>query len=805
MAGWMLPAQAAEDQSALFGGSRWIGVATSRSEAGKRQDEWGCFRTTFFLPQKPAQAPARISVDSKYWLWVNGNPVVFEGGLKRGPTPNDSYFDEINLAPWLRSGKNTIAILTWYWGRTGFSHQDSGSPGLLFTLTANGRTISSGPSWKARLHPAYGRAEGESPNFRLSESNIRFDKRVDDAGWQGFVYDDRNWPEAADLGSPGAAPWNRLFARPIPLWKDYGLKDYANAASLPSLSDGRPIVARLPYNAQITPWLSVESPEGQTIRIQTGNYRGGGDPNVRAEYVTAEGRQEYESLGWMNGHEVIYEIPAGVKIIGLKYRETGYDTTFSGSFHSDDSFADTLWEKARRTLYVNMRDTYMDCPDRERAQWWGDVVIDLGAAPYALGPSASLLTRKAVRELADWQREDKVMYSPIPGNWGKELAQQGLASVGYYGFWTYYLTTGDQTTMIEVYPRVREYLALWTQDAEGLVNHRSGNWDWSDWGENADGRMLDQAWYCLALQGAAGMARLTGREDEAQTFERKREIIIEAANRICWTGEAYRFPGYNGATDDRANALSVISGIAGPDRFPAIKKVLATEFHASPYMEKYVLEALLRMNDPDASLKRMKKRYGEIAADKWTTLPELWITSANAAQVSHSTSNHAWSGGPLTLLSQYFAGLAPVKPGWDEFQVRPLMGPLRQIEAAVDTRHGFVKASMRREENSFSLDLSVPKTTQALVSLPMDGGAPEKVTLNGKVAWEKGAATSIPPGATFEGERHGRLNFRLPPGEWKILMSIQKTATGSGPGTASSDSANPAMGSTSRLGCPFAG
>ncbi|MFR7465122.1 MAG: hypothetical protein ACLUVG_09725 [Phocaeicola vulgatus] len=30
-----------------------------------------------------------------------------------------------------------------------------------------------------------------------------------------------------------------------------------------------------------------------------------------------------------------------------------------------------MWEKSQRTLYITMRDTYMDCPDRERAQWWG--------------------------------------------------------------------------------------------------------------------------------------------------------------------------------------------------------------------------------------------------------------------------------------------------------------------------------------------------------------------------------------------------------------------------------------------------
>ena len=39
-----------------------------------------------------------------------------------------------------------------------------------------------------------------------------------------------------------------------------------------------------------------------------------------------------------------------------------------------------MWEKSQRTLYITMRDTYMDCPDRERAQWWGDEVNESGEA-----------------------------------------------------------------------------------------------------------------------------------------------------------------------------------------------------------------------------------------------------------------------------------------------------------------------------------------------------------------------------------------------------------------------------------------
>ena len=49
------------------------------------------------------------------------------------------------------------------------------------------------------------------------------------------------------------------------------------------------------------------------------------------------------------------------------------------------------------------------------------------------------------------------------------------------------------------------------------------------------------------------------------------------------------------ATDDRVQALAVISGIASKDKYKAIYKVLQTQMYSSPYMEKYVMEALFYM------------------------------------------------------------------------------------------------------------------------------------------------------------------------------------------------------------------
>lgn len=144
----------------------------------------------------------------------------------------------------------------------------------------------------------------------------------------------------------------------------------------------------------------------------------------------------------------------------------------------------------------------MDCPDRERAQWWGDVVNELGEAFYALDEKAHLLTRKGIHELMGWQRADSTIFAPVPaGNYKDELPMQMLASVSHYGFWTYYMGTGDRQTIADVLPRVKKYIHVWKTDAQGLVIPRSGGWTWGDWGENKDMTLLFNLWYVIALKG----------------------------------------------------------------------------------------------------------------------------------------------------------------------------------------------------------------------------------------------------------------------------------------------------------------
>ena len=143
---------------------------TSADSGPDAPNKWIAFRKDFNLKKIPGSVPARIAVDSKYWLWINGEMVVFEGQLKRGPNPSDSYFDEVDLTPYLKRGENKLALLLWYFGKDGFSHQGSGEAQLWFSCPSIG--LRSDESWLSRIHPSYGTADCPEPNYRLSESSI---------------------------------------------------------------------------------------------------------------------------------------------------------------------------------------------------------------------------------------------------------------------------------------------------------------------------------------------------------------------------------------------------------------------------------------------------------------------------------------------------------------------------------------------------------------------------------------------------------------------------------------------------------
>lgn len=670
---------------------------TSAGIAPDAKNVWIDFSRDFALNEVPQSVPAKIAVDSKYWLWVNGKAVVFEGGLKRGPAPDASYYDVVDLAPYLKAGNNNIKVLQWYFGKEGFSHKSSGAPAFLFDAPSIG--IVSDENWMCRVNTAYGTAPEPLPNYRLPESNIRYDATAMPASWTGAV-----------AVTPHLGP---MLERPIPQWKNYGVKPVK--FEITHGADTDTLVARLPYNMQMTPVLDIkDNVGGNLVQIQTDHSFTAGTNNIRAEYVTTKGSQTYESYGWMNGDKLIVIVPKNVKVTGLAYRETGYDTAPEGTFVCDDEFFNTFWKKGLRTLYVNMRDTFFDCPERERAQWWGDAVVLMGECFYTYSTSVHALMSKAIHELAAWQKPDGGLFSPVPaGNYDSELPAQMLASVGRYGFWNYYMNTGDRQTIQDVYPAVKKYLSVWEQDSTGLTAYRKAGWNWGDWGDERDMRLIYAGWHHIALEGAANMADLLGYKQDAMLYRAKMAEVKDAFN-ACWNGNAYRHPEYDGLTDDRVQALAVVSGIASKDKYQAILETLKKEEHASPYMEKYVMEALFEMGYGDYALERTKKRFSfMVLHPEFNTLFEGWGVGKQG--FGGGTVNHAWSGGSITVIANKLLGIYPVASGYSEFVVKPVDNLFKTYSITFPTVKGTVGLSC---EDGKKWTVDVPEGSVAHVTLP---------------------------------------------------------------------------------------
>jgi len=702
--------------------AKWIWDKENLTE----ENVWMCFNKKVTLDKIPDKLIAHISADSKYWLYINGETVVFEGSVKRGPDENSGYYDSIDIAPYLKEGENRVCALVWFWdNETSYSYNGSGQGGFLFEAINEGITIISDKSWKVERNTAFIDSPFYPPNYRLPEYSIYYDARKDMGDWINEAYDVTSWENATEYAVGGEGAYGKLYPRGIPFLKDYGLKCYENSKDYENYTVsrlfGEKIAVDIPYNAQLTPYLKIIAPAGKKIRITTENTLIGA---VSATYITKEGEQEFEALGWFNGEHITYKIPKGVTVVSLMYRETGYDSEFSGNFKCDDDFLNSLWQKSLRTLYVTMRDNFMDCPDRERAQWWGDVTSEMIMTMYSLDSNSYLLYQKGVEAMLSHADDTKVLQTvvPISGDYF-ELPVQQLA--GIVGFLTYYEYTGDKAFIEKVYDNSLNYLKLWEIGENNLVVHREGSWDWADWGKKADMLTLENAWVYYALCATEKMAELLGK-DEDISFITGRKDTIAKGYKTLWTEKGFKSKDVR-KPDDRANALAVLSGLAQTEQYDTITNVLTTTKNSSPYMEYYVLEALCKMGEYEAARNRIKDRYEGMMSEDYSTLWEFWDSW-------RGTKNHAWSGGPLVIMSKHFAGITPIEVGYEKVKIEPQYTLYNSINCTVPSVKGLITLNYEKLDGNYVIDLTLPQDIKAVLYVP-DSAA---VNINSELFYQNG-------------------------------------------------------------------
>lgn len=749
-------------------------------------NSWVAFRKSVSIDRVPDKVVAHISADSKYWMWINGEMAVFEGSVARGPSPakawnrkpemwklppdakpSNTWYEEVDLTKHLRQGDNTIAVLAWYWGKETHkgTHIDSGKGGFLFQAEIDGRKLVSDRTWKVKAHPAYGQ-DGCDAGKNIVQFSVRYDARKDMDAWTTAGFADADWQSATEKGAPPAAPWHALERNPVPALVNHGLQDYVDfpESRFPLTSSGEAVICELPFNKQITPYLDIECDGGLEIKITTDNPQN----VIHAFYTTKKGRQAFEGYSWMNGHKVRYEIPAGVKVLGLKYRWMSVGE-MAGSFECSDPFYQRLWWMGRNTLFVCARDNFMDCPDRERACWIGDVADQAGYLFYCMDESGRQLLKKAIDITMTYSHEG--VFGALGPLRIRELPSQSLQFIEQ-GIWQYYLNTGDEETLRNAYPHVRDYLNLWTMGGDGLPKREKrsmDSWKWCDWGEKdtIDEKVILDSLYFMALNGARRMAVVLGEENDIAWYDRRISSMRKPFDRSYWKDGFYSSnPGK--FQDDRANCLAILSGLASKDKHPAIvANVLIPNHFCSPHFEWMVQEALCHAGRHDAALERMKKRYqSQVDRKGMTTLYEMFPKGG--------TSNHAWNA-PNTILSKHIAGIAPTEPGWSRFHILPHLEHLTSLKQVVPTVKGDIPVEIERTEKHFRVEWTAPEGTTAVVGIPKAAISRKGIMANDSVVWKDDAFAGGNPGVRWIGEDPSHLKFEVMSGTWTFSAPAEET------------------------------
>lgn len=722
--------------------------------AGNEPNQWLCFRRRLVLEAVSASVLVRIAVDSKYWLWVNGALVLREGSLKRTAGPARTYEDTVDLHPYLRPGENTVALLVWYFGRNGISHHSCARPAFSL-VSSDCPALESSSAWKVARHGAFSTCEALQPNYRLPESSVCFDAEQEPQGWTEREYDDHAWaaaepvaPEVLGEFVPRAAPH---------FW--FGERRSFTAVR----REGSKLIGTLPWNQQFTTYLRMRAPAGQIVDFLTDTHAVDGKrhhQSVATRYRTREGEQEFETFAWMSGHEAHFILGDEIEVCEIGYRPTAFAHDESGTFFCEDPMLNRLWEKCRRTLSVCLRDGYMDCPDRERGLYLGDAVNAIAQTFYAFGESGRAHGVKTLREVCAWQRTDGAIYAPIGGDWAEELGPQSLLFAGFYGAWQIYLHTADRALLDETFPALRRFVDLWQIDPKtGLANYRGGDWNWTDWGEGIDESVIQNAMLALAYRGLGAMARERRDDPLAESYAQSEASLKKSLHAAFYDGKLYRSEGFEGPADDRAIAMVVLAGAAPPEAYPELSAYLDRHRSASPYMERFVLEALFQMGQGAVAMHRLRERYAAWIESPCTTLPEQW-------ELPPGTVNHAWSGAPLQLLPQYLLGVAPLAPGFRRFTVRPDLCGLSKLTAQVPTPHGIIRVNSSHEQWQYLLEVVVPVGTVAEVFLP-SAMVKERIKVNGRRYYStRGGGLQMLDGVELKGHDASFFAFVCQSGRW---------------------------------------
>jgi alpha-L-rhamnosidase len=738
----------------LLSGS-WSASWISCPDAGPREYGVYHFRKTISLEKIPGRFIVHVSADNRYRLFVNGKAVC--SGPARGDLYN-WYFETVDLAPYLKSGDNTIAALVWNMGVHAPVAQISNQ--TAFVLQGDGdaeKSINTGTGWKVIQDSSYTPCSTDNGSRLRTYMVIGPGDQVDASrypwGWEQPGFDDSHWQSAKRIVNPVAFGYGSdnqwtMVPRNIPLLFEKMLR----IASVRKASGVEVKGSFLTGSGNLT------VPANQTISIlldQSFNtvaypeliISRGKDASVKMTYAEAlytsdnqkHNRNEIEGKT-IKGNYDIFIADGGEKRLfrPLWFRTyryiqldittkdqplviedfygmaTGYPFTVKASFSSNDASMQQIWDIGWRTAQLCAGETYFDCPYYEQLQYEGDTRIQSLISLYVTGDDR--LMRKALLDFYHSRVPDGLTQGRYPSSRLQVIPPFSLFWVSMiHDYWMHRKDDAFINNFLVPVSGVLDWFEKRIDSSKKMLGPMKW-WSFVDWnnafpGGTPDGAMdgnssIISLQFVNSLQQAADLFSYFGRTHEADRYRKLAASISAATYQQCFDpkkGVMANTPLKN-TFSQHASIIAVITGaIPQKDRQQVMNKVLydTSLSQATFYYRFYLNRALKTAGMADLY-------YSQLTP--WRDMIGNGLTTFAENPDPTRSDCHAWSSSPNYDFLATICGIVPAAPGFAKVRIAPALGELTEAKGIMPHPNGDISVALKRKgKNGIEAEIILPQ------------------------------------------------------------------------------------------------
>jgi hypothetical protein len=719
------------------------------------------FRNSFLLESVPEKFVVHVTGDNRYRLYVNGTEVCY------GPQLADMRhwrYETIDLAPFLRNGKNTIAAEVINWGiersygiisfKTGFLMQGNTNNEKIINTNNKGQ-------WKVFENKGmfektvFWRGGGEIVGgFYASNPTDSVVASQYPWGWQLPGYDDNRWLVPEEIFAQpktNAGTGHGWILQPRTTAIQVNQKEPFACIARSDLSGiandfkfGKDIL-EIPANTKKTllidqgyvtvgyPKLMLSKGKDAVVKVKysealydANNKKGNRDElegkvikGISDVYVMDGGtKREFQPLWFRTFRFIQLEITTKDESLSIN----DYFNVFSNSpisaiasFKTDNPVYQQIWDICWHTMKVCAQDNLMSDAYYEQMQYVGDL------RPHLMGWTALTgdLTyfRSAMEQFNNSRLPDGNITSCYP-------LKATFVHPTYSLLWIDMLhdlmmQEGDKKLLESYLGEIQEVFDYYESqiNENGLVG-KSEYQMFIDWyvpkGGNSivnkDGNSAILTLnYAYTLNNAAEILDWLGYREKAANYRNQGRKYAEITRKLCFDADRGIYADDPARTfyDQRASILAVLCGAHSEEESSELmKKVLDDKTHfdseANLFYLFYLFEAMEKTGVGDFT--KELQPWRDIVDMGMSGTPEKRIEQDPRSEI------HPWTAHPVHFYFSLVAGIRPASAGFKTVCITPQPGNLKTIKVNYPTQPGIISLDLKFDESGKAIgSVELPK------------------------------------------------------------------------------------------------